>query len=54
MNALSPIPSPPGHHWREFCVKILPVVGFLIVLTAVAVMWKHYVAVAEYPWGSGD
>jgi multidrug resistance efflux pump len=44
MNPLDPIPSPAGHHWREFRIKILPVIGFLLVLATVAVMWKQYVA----------
>lgn len=44
METLSPIPSPSGHRWREFRIKVMPALVFFVVLAAVAVTWKQYVA----------
>ena len=43
MEKLPPIPSPPGTVWREFRVRGLPVVVFLLVLSVTVVTWRNYI-----------
>jgi multidrug resistance efflux pump len=41
MEPLEPIPSPPGHHLREFCHRFLPVVVFVGAALATALLWNQ-------------
>lgn len=45
MNPLSPIPVPPGHRWREFRIKVLPVLVFLAVAVMAVVTWNQHLGV---------
>ncbi|MCF7669438.1 MAG: HlyD family efflux transporter periplasmic adaptor subunit [Verrucomicrobia bacterium] len=40
---LPPIPIPPAQKWREFNIRIVPVILFLACLAGVATLWKTYV-----------
>jgi multidrug resistance efflux pump len=40
MEPLPPIPSPPGHLWREIRYRVLPVVVFLGGCLSVTVLWQ--------------
>lgn len=40
---LPPIPTPLAQRWREFRIQILPVIVFLSILAAIALMWKTFV-----------
>lgn len=42
-----PIPVPPARRWREFRIRVLPVVVFLCVAGAVAMLWQTHVAPAH-------
>lgn len=41
MEQLEPIPSPPGHLFREFCHRALPVLAFVGAGIAVATLWSQ-------------
>ena len=43
MEPLPPIPSPPGHYWREFRVRVTPTFIFLGALCAVILIWRDHV-----------
>src|SRR5688572_8180574 len=43
MQSLPPIPTPASQRWREFRIQILPVIVFVGILAATAVMWKNFV-----------
>src|SRR5215510_707629 len=38
MESLPKIPSPPAHRWREFRIRVMPVVVFFVVL------WKNHLS----------
>ena len=40
VDPLPPIPSPPTQLWRQFRIRVLPLVAFLGVLVATLVLWK--------------
>lgn len=42
MKPLPAIPVPPGHRWREFRVKALPLLVFLTVTAMVVVTWNQH------------
>ena len=42
MDSLPKIPSPPAHHWREFRIKVMPVLVFVAALSAVIVLWNDH------------
>lgn len=42
-DSLPPIPTPPAQRWREFRIQVLPVILFLVLVTAVAGLWRTYV-----------
>ncbi len=42
-----PIPIPLARRWREFRIRVLPVLVFLCVAGAVAMLWKTHVAPAQ-------
>lgn len=41
MEQLPPIPSPPGHLWRLFCHRALPLLVFVGAAVAVGALWRH-------------
>lgn len=41
MDSLEPIPSPAGHHLREFCHRFLPIVVFALASVATGVLWSQ-------------
>lgn len=41
MESLDPIPSPPGHLFREFCHRALPVLAFAGAIASTALVWNH-------------
>lgn len=41
MEKLPPIPSPPGTAFREFRVKVVPALAFVVVLGFTVWMWRH-------------
>lgn len=41
MDPLEPIPSPPGHHVREFCHRFLPVLAFIGAAVTSAFLWDQ-------------
>ena len=43
MDSLPPIPTPPAQRWREFRIQILPILIFVGILAAVALMWRNFV-----------
>jgi multidrug resistance efflux pump len=43
MNAPPPIPTPPALRWREFRVRVLPVVMFAAALACAGYLWKQNV-----------
>ena len=43
-DALPPIPTPPALRWREFRVRFLPVVLFLVALGGVSLIWERNVS----------
>jgi len=43
MDSLPPIPTPVAQRWREFRIQVLPLLVFVGVITAVALLWKDYV-----------
>jgi multidrug resistance efflux pump len=43
MERLPPIPSPPGAEFREFRIRFLPPIVFLLVLVAAGITWRHHV-----------
>lgn len=43
MDSLPPIPTPPAQRWREFRIQILPIIMFVAVLGAIAMMWRSFV-----------
>lgn len=53
MERLPPIPSPPGHLWRLFCIRVVPLLVFGGAALAAAVLWRHqgggrmFVAIGE-------
>lgn len=44
MNDDSPIPIPPQQQWREFRIRRIPVIGFVVVLCAVVFIWRNQVS----------
>jgi multidrug resistance efflux pump len=44
MESLPKIPSPPAHRWREFRIRVMPVVVFFAALCTVVVLWKDHLA----------
>jgi multidrug resistance efflux pump len=44
MESLPKIPSPPAHRWREFRIRVMPVVVFFAALGTVVVLWKDHLA----------
>jgi multidrug resistance efflux pump len=43
MNPLPVIPTPLAQRWREFRLRVLPILTFLGVLLVLTVMWRQYV-----------
>src|SRR5262245_2585068 len=43
MESLPPIPTPPAQRWREFRIQILPLIVFVVLLAAIAFMWRYFV-----------
>lgn len=43
MPVPSVIPTPPGQRWREFRIRVLPVLIFLIALAVAATMWRTFI-----------
>src|SRR5262245_40613903 len=43
MESLPPIPTPPAQRWREFRIQILPLIIFVVILTAITFMWRNFV-----------
>ena len=43
MDSLPPIPTPPAQRWREFRIQILPIIIFLGIIGAIAMMWRNFV-----------
>ncbi len=43
MDPLPPIPTPPGQHWREFRIKVLPFLMFGCVVAGAAYIWRYLV-----------
>jgi len=41
MDRLPYIPSPPEHHWREFRVRFIPAIVFVIALLATIFLWME-------------
>jgi multidrug resistance efflux pump len=41
MNAPPPIPTPPALRWREFRVRVLPVLVFVAALGGAGYLWQH-------------
>lgn len=48
MENLPPIPIPPAQKWREFKVNRVPVIIYLITLTAVVLVWQQSVTPHHY------
>jgi multidrug resistance efflux pump len=44
MDKLPPIPTPVAQRWREFRIQVLPLIIFVCVLLAVALLWRNFVA----------
>ena len=44
MESLPKIPSPPAHRWREFRIRVMPVVVFFAALNTVVVLWKNHLS----------
>jgi multidrug resistance efflux pump len=44
MDRLPPIPSPPGQHWREFRIRVMPPLMFVVILALVVYIWKEHVS----------
>src|SRR5688572_18029923 len=44
MNKLPPIPTPVSQRWREFRIQVLPLIIFVCVILAVALLWRNFVA----------
>jgi multidrug resistance efflux pump len=47
MDPLPPIPTPPSQRWREFRIRVLPLITFTIVISMVVVLWRSYVMPAS-------
>lgn len=45
---LKPIPTPPSQIWKEFCVRVVPIMVFVIALFGVTVVWRDYVAAPAF------
>ena len=43
MDPLPPIPTPPGQHWREFRIKVLPFLIFGCVVAGAAFIWRYLI-----------
>lgn len=43
-QALPPIPTPLRRRWKEFRVRVVPVLVFLVVLATACFLWRWYVA----------
>ena len=43
-SPLSPIPTPASQRWREFRIRVLPVVVFLCIVLGASVLWLNFVA----------
>ncbi len=43
MDPLPPIPTPPGQHWREFRIKVLPFLMFGCVVAGAAFIWRYLI-----------
>lgn len=41
MESKAPIPIPPAQRWREFRIQLLPVLVFVLLTIAIAVLWKQ-------------
>src|SRR6185295_19760952 len=44
MDSLSPIPTPAAQRWREFRIRVLPVVVFICIVLGASVLWLNFVA----------
>ena len=44
LDPLPPIPSPPAHYWRQFCVKVVPYLAFGVVLALTLWLWGRNLA----------
>ena len=42
-DRLPPIPTPSSQRWREFRIRVLPFVVFMMVVAAIAFLWRGYV-----------
>ncbi|MBK9139376.1 MAG: HlyD family efflux transporter periplasmic adaptor subunit [Verrucomicrobia bacterium] len=47
MPKLEPIPTPLALHWREFRVKVLPLLTFVAAVVVCAAIWTHHVSPAS-------
>ena len=43
-EALTPIPTPPSLRWREFRIRVLPVLLFVLAVSSVCLIWQHNVS----------
>jgi multidrug resistance efflux pump len=43
-SRLPPIPTPPGQRWREFRIRVLPVIFFAAAMVAVGFVWRRSIA----------
>lgn len=48
MENLTPIPIRAGHRWREFRIRYIPALTFLIALVSVVFIWRDHVAAPSY------
>ncbi len=43
MDPLPPIPTPPGQHWREFRIKVLPFLMFACIVVGAVFIWRYLI-----------
>src|SRR5262249_37281090 len=43
-SPLNPIPTPPAQRWREFRIRVLPILVFVCVVLSASVLWTNFVA----------
>lgn len=41
MDPLPPIPTPAAMYWREFRIRFLPVIAFMVLVGLVVVLWRN-------------
>ncbi len=41
MDPLPPIPTPPSMYWREFRIRYLPAVAFVVIMISIVVLWRN-------------